>query len=74
MASPQVELMSQIRAMADVIANITVENVAQLKSTGKIRLSSEEMELLATMIRNSVDQGFTNAAGSLIRTIDRRVT
>ena len=71
MASPQVELMGQVRAMADVISTITVNNVLELASQGRIKLSRDDQETLATIIRNSVDQGYSNAASSLIRTIER---
>jgi hypothetical protein len=72
MASAQVEIMGQVKQMADVISNITVENIFQLRNDGRLTISADQLELLATIVRNSVDQGYGNAASSLIRTIDRR--
>lgn len=73
MASSQVEIMGQVRAMADVISTITVNNVLEIVAQGRIKLSRDDQEMLATIIRNSIDQGYSNAAGSLIRTVERLV-
>ena len=61
MASAQVEIMGQVRQMADVISNVTVENIVALRE--RLKLTPEQLEQLTTVIRNSVDQGYSNAAG-----------
>lgn len=71
MASAQIEIMGQIRTMADVISNVTVENIVSLRE--RLKLSQEQLELLTTVVRNSVDQGFSNASGPLMKSIDRRL-
>lgn len=73
MASSQVEIMGQVRAMADVITNLTIENIVQLQGQGRFHFSQEELDLLQTIVRNSADQGFSNVSASLIRSIDRRL-
>lgn len=73
MASAQVEIMSQVRGMADVITNLTIENIVQMQGEGRFHFKQEELEMLQTIIRNSADQGFSNVSASLIRAIDRRL-
>lgn len=73
MASAQVEIMGQVRGMADVITNLIIENIVQLQGQGKFRMNPEDLEQLQTIVRNSADQGFSNVSASLIRAIDRRL-
>ena len=71
MASAQVEIMGQVRMMATVITNITIENVVATIAAGQIKITRDDAEALLTVIRNSADQGLANVSSSLISVIDR---
>ena len=73
MSSPQVEIMGQVKSMTDVITTIAIGNISQSVGSGKLQLSSDEIEMIASIIRASAEQGFSNASTSLVRTIDRRL-